>query len=55
VKEVVGINNYHPVAWPLPGNLHLAKKELGPAQKQLERVVKESFLFGDIVAACSKA
>jgi RNA polymerase-associated protein CTR9 len=54
-KEVVGINNYHPVAWSLLGNLHLAKKELGPAQRKLERVVKVSFLFGDIVAACSKA
>lgn len=30
----------HPETWSLLGNLHMAKKEFGPAQKKFERILK---------------
>ncbi|PSN41501.1 RNA polymerase-associated protein CTR9 [Blattella germanica] len=39
-KEALRINNEHPDAWSLLGNLHLAKMEWGPGQKKFERVLK---------------
>lgn len=41
-KEALRINNEHPDAWSLLGNLHLAKMEWGPGQKKFERVLKVS-------------
>lgn len=41
-KEALRINNEHPDAWSLLGNLHLAKMEWGPGQKKFERVLKAS-------------
>jgi RNA polymerase-associated protein CTR9 len=45
-KEALRINNEHPDAWSLLGNLHLAKMEWGPGQKKFERVLKVGFLLG---------
>lgn len=39
-KEALRINNEHPDAWSLMGNLHLAKMEWGPGQRKFERVLK---------------
>lgn len=39
-KEALRINNEHPDAWSLLGNLHLAKMEWGPGQKKFERILK---------------
>lgn len=39
-KEALQINNEHPDAWSLIGNLHLAKQEWGPGQKKFERILK---------------
>lgn len=39
-KEALRIDNEHPDAWSLLGNLHLAKMEWGPGQKKFERVLK---------------
>jgi len=39
-KEALQINNEHPDAWSLIGNLHLAKMEWGPGQKKFERILK---------------
>jgi len=41
-KEALRIDNKHPDAWSLLGNLHLAKMEWGPGQKKFERVLKVS-------------
>jgi len=41
-KEALRIENEHPDAWLLLGNLHLTKMEWGPAQKKFERVLKVS-------------
>lgn len=41
-KEALQINNEHPDAWSLIGNLHLAKMEWGPGQKKFERILKVS-------------
>ncbi|KAJ9588645.1 hypothetical protein L9F63_018058, partial [Diploptera punctata] len=41
-KEALRINNEHPDAWSLLGNLHLAKMEWGPGQKKFERVLSSS-------------
>lgn len=39
-KEALRINNDHPDAWSLLGNLHLAKMEWGPGQKKFERILR---------------
>ena len=39
-KEALQINNEHPDAWTLIGNLHIAKLEWGPGQKKFERILK---------------
>uniref|UniRef100_A0ABD2W7J2 UDP-N-acetylglucosamine--peptide N-acetylglucosaminyltransferase SPINDLY n=1 Tax=Trichogramma kaykai TaxID=54128 RepID=A0ABD2W7J2_9HYME len=39
-KEALRVDNEHPDAWSLLGNLHLAKQEWGPAQKKFERILK---------------
>jgi hypothetical protein len=44
-KEALRINNEHPDAWSLLGNLHLAKMEWGPGQKKFERVLKVRLPF----------
>jgi hypothetical protein len=44
-KEALRINNEHPDAWSLLGNLHLAKMEWGPGQKKFERVLKVRLKF----------
>uniref|UniRef100_A0A8W8N0T7 Tetratricopeptide repeat protein 21A/21B fourth ARM domain-containing protein n=1 Tax=Magallana gigas TaxID=29159 RepID=A0A8W8N0T7_MAGGI len=38
-KEALQINQDHPDAWSLIGNLHLAKQEWGPGQKKFERII----------------
>uniref|UniRef100_A0A2P2I017 RNA polymerase-associated protein CTR9 homolog n=1 Tax=Hirondellea gigas TaxID=1518452 RepID=A0A2P2I017_9CRUS len=38
-KEALRMNNEHPDAWSLMGNLHLAKHEFGPGQKKFERIL----------------
>lgn len=43
-KEALRMNNEHPDAWSLMGNLHLAKNEWGPGQKKFERILKVYFL-----------
>ncbi|CAH1786982.1 unnamed protein product [Owenia fusiformis] len=40
-KEVLQINQDHPDAWSLIGNLHLAKHEWGPGQKKFERILQQ--------------
>ncbi|XP_036312946.2 RNA polymerase-associated protein CTR9 homolog [Pipistrellus kuhlii] len=40
-KETLQINQHHPDAWSLIGNLHLAKQEWGPGQKKFERVLTQ--------------
>lgn len=39
-KEAMKINQEHPDAWSLLGNLHLAKSEWQPGQKKFERILK---------------
>ncbi|CAL1547876.1 unnamed protein product [Lymnaea stagnalis] len=39
-KEALQINQDHPDAWSLMGNLHLAKQEWGPGQKKFERILQ---------------
>ncbi len=39
-KEALQINQDHPDAWSLIGNLHLAKMEWGPGQKKFERILQ---------------
>nr|CAD7595522.1 unnamed protein product [Timema genevievae] len=46
-KEALRINNEHPDAWSLLGNLHLAKMEWGPGQKKFERVLKNPVTSND--------
>uniref|UniRef100_UPI00358F4B51 RNA polymerase-associated protein CTR9 homolog isoform X2 n=1 Tax=Myxine glutinosa TaxID=7769 RepID=UPI00358F4B51 len=41
-KEALQINQDHPDAWSLIGNLHLAKQEWGPGQKKFERILKQA-------------
>ncbi|GAB6031101.1 protein required for normal CLN1 and CLN2 G1 cyclin expression [Chamberlinius hualienensis] len=41
-KEALQVNQDHPDAWSLIGNLHLAKQEWGPGQKKFERVLKNT-------------
>ncbi|XP_071509624.1 RNA polymerase-associated protein CTR9 homolog [Diadema antillarum] len=40
-KEALQINQDHPDAWSLIGNLHLGKQEWGPGQKKFERILKQ--------------
>ncbi|PIK55019.1 putative RNA polymerase-associated protein CTR9-like isoform X2 [Apostichopus japonicus] len=40
-KDALQINQDHPDAWSLIGNLHLAKQEWGPGQKKFERILKQ--------------
>jgi len=46
-KEALQINNEHPDAWSLIGNLHLAKMEWGPGQKKFERILKQPSTAND--------
>ncbi|XP_061609605.1 RNA polymerase-associated protein CTR9 homolog [Phyllopteryx taeniolatus] len=46
-KEALQINQDHPDAWSLIGNLHLAKQEWGPGQKKFERILKQSSTQND--------
>ncbi|KAL4083759.1 hypothetical protein QTP88_029075 [Uroleucon formosanum] len=46
-KEALRIDNEHPDAWSLLGNLHLAKMEWGPGQKKFERVLKNPSTLND--------
>ncbi|XP_050409526.1 RNA polymerase-associated protein CTR9 homolog [Patella vulgata] len=39
-KEALQINQDHPDAWSLIGNLHLVKHEWGPGQKKFERILQ---------------
>ncbi|CAG0895273.1 unnamed protein product [Cyprideis torosa] len=39
-KEALQINQDHPDAWSLIGNLHLGKQEWDPGQKKFERILK---------------
>ncbi|CAG7835863.1 unnamed protein product [Allacma fusca] len=39
-KDALQLNNEHPDAWSLIGNLHLSKLEWGPGQKKFERILK---------------
>lgn len=39
-KDALRIDNDHPDAWTLLGNLHLAKQEWGPGQKKFERIAR---------------
>lgn len=39
-KEALNVDNNHADAWSLLGNLHLAKKELGAAQKKFEHILE---------------
>lgn len=39
-KEALQINQDHPDAWSLIGNLHLVKQEWGPGQKKFERILQ---------------
>lgn len=40
-KEALQVDQDHPDAWSLIGNLHLAKQEFGPGQKKFERILKQ--------------
>ncbi|XP_066988648.1 RNA polymerase-associated protein CTR9 homolog isoform X1 [Macrobrachium rosenbergii] len=46
-KEALRMNNEHPDAWSLMGNLHLAKNEWGPGQKKFERILKNPSTTND--------
>ncbi|XP_048828689.1 RNA polymerase-associated protein CTR9 homolog [Brienomyrus brachyistius] len=46
-KEALQINQDHPDAWSLIGNLHLAKQEWGPGQKKFERILKQQSTQND--------
>lgn len=46
-KEALQINQDHPDAWSLIGNLHLAKQEWGPGQKKFERILKQPSTTSD--------
>ncbi|KAK6641359.1 protein required for normal CLN1 and CLN2 G1 cyclin expression [Polyplax serrata] len=46
-KDALQINNDHPDAWSLLGNLHLAQMEWGPGQKKFERILKNSSTSND--------
>lgn len=41
-KEALQVNQDHPDAWSLIGNLHLAKQEWFPGQKKFERILKNT-------------
>lgn len=49
-KEAMRINNEHPDAWSLLGNLHLAKNEWGPGQKKFEWILKNPATGNDAYA-----
>ena len=56
-KEALQINQDHPDAWSLIGNLHLAKQEWGPGQKKFERIFAATqyqgrSLFNDSTGEC---
>ncbi|XP_060857388.1 RNA polymerase-associated protein CTR9 homolog [Metopolophium dirhodum] len=46
-KEALRIENKHPDAWILLGNLHLTKMEWGPGQKKFERVLMNPSTLND--------
>lgn len=46
-KEALQVNQDHPDAWSLIGNLHLAKQEWGPGQKKFERILKQEVTGND--------
>ncbi|KAG9511169.1 putative phospholipid-transporting ATPase IM [Fragariocoptes setiger] len=41
-KEALRVEQDHPDAWSLIGNLHLAKLEWGPGQKKFERIIEKN-------------
>ncbi|GFU22362.1 RNA polymerase-associated protein CTR9 homolog [Nephila pilipes] len=41
-KEALQVNQTHPDAWSLIGNLHLAKQEWNPGQRKFERILNTS-------------
>uniref|UniRef100_A0A915HWT5 RNA polymerase-associated protein CTR9-like protein n=1 Tax=Romanomermis culicivorax TaxID=13658 RepID=A0A915HWT5_ROMCU len=46
-KEALQVNQDHPDAWSLIGNLHMAKQEWGPGQKKFERIIKQQQTSND--------
>ena len=46
-KEALQVDQDHPDAWSLIGNLHLAKQEYGPGQKKFERIIKQQSTSSD--------
>ncbi|KAK4337088.1 hypothetical protein RND71_044189 [Anisodus tanguticus] len=46
-KEALQVDQDHPDAWSLIGNLHLAKQEWGPGQKKFERIIKQESTSAD--------
>ncbi|XP_065646926.1 RNA polymerase-associated protein CTR9 homolog isoform X3 [Hydra vulgaris] len=49
-KMALQIDQDHPDAWTLIGNLHLAKQEWGPGQKKFERILKQPATSSDTYA-----
>merc|ERR1711962_418945 len=49
-KMALQIDQDHPDAWSLVGNLHLAKQEWGPGQKKFERILKQPSTSNDTYA-----
>lgn len=49
-KMALQIDQDHPDAWTLIGNLHLAKQEWGPGQKKFERILKQPATANDTYA-----
>ncbi|GIY09285.1 RNA polymerase-associated protein CTR9 homolog [Caerostris extrusa] len=41
-KEALQVNQTHPDAWSLIGNLHLAKQEWNPGQRKFERILNNT-------------
>lgn len=46
-KEALQVDQDHPDAWSLIGNLHFAKQEWGPGQKKFERILKQEITAND--------
>ena len=47
-KDALQIDQDHPDAWSLIGNLHLAKQEWGPGQKKFERILQRPATENDL-------
>ncbi|VVC34791.1 Tetratricopeptide repeat,Tetratricopeptide repeat-containing domain,Sel1-like [Cinara cedri] len=52
-KEALRIDNEHPNAWTLLGNLHFSKMEWGPSQKKFERILRNPSTINDPYALIS--